>query len=901
MSRLVFYLSLLLLGGLAVPFESMAEKEIPLPEYSKAGFFEVKNSGREVFNFNVGWRFLKGKMPQAELPGFDDSKWEVVNCPHGLEWISTEASGCNNYQGEAWYRKHFTIDSTIENKVLSLYFEAVMGKCKVWIDGELVAEHFGGFLPFSVDLTGKLKAGKNHVLAVWADNSDDPDFPPGKAQDVLDFSYFGGIYRDVWLVAKNAVFVSNVNNADIVAGGGVFVRTASITDSDASINVQADIRNTSAETENVQVQLILKDMDGMVVLQSVVPVKIKSLSSARINKDLTIEQARLWSPDNPFLYRLEVLVQNKKKETIDGVATKVGVRIIDFRGQDGFFLNNKPYPGKLMGVNRHQDHAYVGNALPNMGQWLDARILKDAGCDIIRAAHYPVDPAFMDACDALGLFYIVATPGWQFWNEKPIFAQRVFNDIRNMVRRDRNHPCVLMWEPILNETWYPDDFAQKVHQIVHEEYPFQGVFTVCDAEAKGQEHFDVIYSHPFQSGFWNNKYANTPENAKKLMVDYSRETRCMFTREWGDCVDDWNSHNSPSRVSRGWGEHAQLVQVNHYANPDYIYTCWESLHQTPPQHVGGALWHSFDHQRGYHPDPFYGGIADVFRQPKYSYYLFASQRDVSEKNAPMVYIAHEMTPFSEKDVTVFTNCEEVRLIVLGHDTLVQKPAAQGLKMPHPMVVFKNGFDFMEQKSLNRQRKSSQASLIAEGLIGGKVVARYEKKPALRPAKIVLSLENEEMALEANGSDFVTVVASVTDAAGNVKRLNNSSIRFEVEGEGELLGGAENEANPRKLEWGTAPALIRSTLKPGVIKVKASLIDEGIHSPVAGELMFATVATRDSMLYSETGRTSSYHSVSSETKGTDNSELLNKLKQVEAELKIYKLKEVEAQQQEFEGK
>lgn len=144
----------------------------------------------------------------------------------------------------------------------------------------------------------------------------------------------------------------------------------------------------------------------------------------------------------------------------------------------------------------------------------------------------------------------------------------------------------------------------------------------------------MIYSHPFQYGFWDYKYDNTPENVKKMSLDYEKEDRCFFNREWGgDCVDNWNSHNSPSRVSRGWGgEHAQLVQVKHYSNPDYLYTCWEALYQAPPrQHVGGALWHSFDHQRGYHPDPFYGGIADVFRQPKYSYYLFASQRDVSDK------------------------------------------------------------------------------------------------------------------------------------------------------------------------------------------------------------------------------------------------------------------------------
>ncbi|WP_407681801.1 MULTISPECIES: glycoside hydrolase family 2 protein [Proteiniphilum] len=874
-----------------------------MPEFSKAGFFEVKDSGRDIFNFNVGWRFYKGEASQAELPGFDDSDWELVNCPHGLEWISTEASGCNNYQGEAWYRKHFTIDPSIEGKVLNLYFEAVMGKCKVWLDGELLGEHFGGYLPFSVELTGKVKAGEKHVLAVWADNSNDPDYPPGKAQDVLDFSYFGGIYRDVWLIATNHIYVSDANRARKVAGGGLFARTSSISDNEAVINVQADIRNEAKIDENVLVQLVLKSAEGEVVSRSSVPLEIGAGSSATISREIKIKGAKLWTPDDPYLYKLEVLVLNKKKQSLDGVATKVGVRIIDFRGKDGFYLNNEPYQGKLVGANRHQDHAYVGNALPNLGQWLDACILKEAGCDIVRAAHYPVDPAFMDACDALGLFYIVATPGWQFWNDKPIFAERIYEDIRNMVRRDRNHPCVLMWEPILNETWYPVDFARIVHNIVHEECPGQGVFTVCDWEARGQENFDVIYSHPFQYGFWDYKYDNTPENVKKMSLDYEKEDRCFFNREWGDCVDNWNSHNSPSRVSRGWGEHAQLVQVKHYSNPDYLYTCWEALYQAPRQHVGGALWHSFDHQRGYHPDPFYGGIADVFRQPKYSYYLFASQRDVSDKNLPMVYIAHEMTPFSEKDVTVFTNCDEVRLIVLGKDTLVQKPADLGMKMPHPVVVFKDVFDFMDMKELYRKNNAADANMIAEGLINGKVVARYLKKPALRPAKIVLTLENKGVAPEANGSDFVTVVASVTDAEGNVKRLNNSSIRFEVEGEGEILGGPESEANPRKVEWGTAPVLIRSTLKPGLIKVRASVIDEGVHTPAAGELIFETVPAKDRMIYSEEGRASASVSLSvvNVDKNNDTEDLSRKVTELETELRQYKLKEVERQQQEFEGK
>ena len=180
-----------------------------------------------------------------------------------------------------------------------------------------------------------------------------------------------------------------------------------------------------------------------------------------------------------------------------------------------------------------------------------------------------------------------------------------------------------------------------------EEYPFPSCYAAGDSRARGSEHFPVRFSHP-------------------ISTERMDSTRTYYTREWGDHVDDWNSHNSPSRVSRAWGEQPMLVQAQHYANPPYATTCYNSLYQTTPQHVGGALWHSFDHQRGYHPDPFYGGIMDMYRQPKYSYYMFMAQRpaqhrDVIAQTGPMIHIAHEMTPFSNEDVTVYSNCDEVQL------------------------------------------------------------------------------------------------------------------------------------------------------------------------------------------------------------------------------------------------
>jgi len=468
-----------------------------IPEYSKAGFLEISNSGREVFNFNVGWRFYKGALENANSVNFDDSNWELVNTPHGLELNPTEASGSINYQGEAWYRKRFTIPENIEDKNIVIHFEAVMGKSQVWLNGNLLTTHYGGYLPFSVDLTNKFIKGKKNILVVKTDNSDDPNYPPGKSQTVLDFSYFGGIYRDVWLTATNHIYITNANAVNKKAGGGVFIHYEKLSTEHVDVIVKVDIDNKLKGSQKIKATYNLKDSLGKIVATSTSLINIKSKSSNQITQTLQVKNPKLWSPKLPTLYTLEVLLFKNDTDIIDGVKQKVGIRKIEFKGKDGFYLNNKPYKGKLMGANRHQDYAYVGNALPNSGQWRDAQILKEAGCEIIRAAHYPADPAFMDACDALGIFFIVATPGWQFWNnDNPEFQEFVYQDIRNMVRRDRNHPSVILWEPILNETHYPDYFAGKVHSIVHEEYPYQGAYTACDSRAKGMEHFDVIYDHP---------------------------------------------------------------------------------------------------------------------------------------------------------------------------------------------------------------------------------------------------------------------------------------------------------------------------------------------------------------------------------------------------------------------
>lgn len=860
------------------------------PEFSTAGFFRLDNSGREVYSMNPAWRFHKGAMEGAETKEFNDKDWTVVSLPDGIEYLPTEASGCINYQGKVWYRKHFTPDAALKGKKLFLHFEAIMGKSKVFVNGKLLTEHFGGYLPVIADVTDVLDWNGDNVIAVWADNSDDPSYPPGKAQDVLDYTYFGGIYRDCWLIAHNNVFITDPNYENEVAGGGLFVAFGKVSDALAEVQLKIHVRNATKNPFSGRVEYMLLQPDGTEVARLSDKIQVKAGRATTVSDRMPVKQPMLWTPSTPTLYNLLVRVLDKEGNVIDGYRRRIGIRSIEFKGKDGFYLNGRPYGKPLIGANRHQDFAVVGNAVANSIHWRDAKKLKDVGMEIIRNAHCPQDPAFMDACDELGLFVIVNTPGWQFWNDAPEFAQRVYSDIRNVVRRDRNHPSVWLWEPILNETWYPADFAKNTRDIVDAEYPYPYCYSGSDSEARGHENFPVYFAHP----------ANMQDASKEI-----DPTKTYFTREWGDNVDDWSSHNSPSRVARNWGEQPMRVQAQHYACPYYPVTSYDVLYKQSPQHVGGCLWHSFDHQRGYHPDPFYGGLMDVFRQPKYSYYMFMAQRPAvkNDRNAgsgPMVYIAHEMTPFSGKDVTVYSNCDEVRLTFnKGGKTYTYKKDKNRPGMPSPVITFPDVYDFMMDKAFSRTQKQDDVYLLAEGLIDGKVVVTHKVVPARRPEKILLWMDNEGTDLKADGSDFVTVVAAVADKNGNIKRLNNYNIRFSIEGEGRLLGGPGVLANPVPVKWGTAPVLVQSTLKPGKIRITASVLFEGSQMPISGELEFESKPSVFPLVYDAAdaariplGSASAGQNTASKTDAEREVERLRK------ELNTLKLKEVERQQSEF---
>lgn len=858
---------------LLLPFMAMAG-EITPQEISVAGFFPLDDSGRVVYDFNNGWRYHLGDVADGASTSLDDSSWEVVSTPHTVELLPAEGSGCRNYQGKAWYRKHFVMPEDTKGKDVTLHFEAVMGKQKFYVNGREVKENFGGYLPVTISLTeAGVKPGDECVVAVMADNSDDKTFPPGKPQHSLDFAYHGGIYRDVWMIAKNPVAITDPVEAGKVAGGGVFVHFDKVSDKSAEVNIDTDLANNGRVARKVTVETSLIDPQGKLVRKVSTPVTLKAGENRSVAQKIQVKNPELWSPDSPALYRVESRVKDGKT-TIDGGATRVGIRYFHFDGDKGFFLNGKPF-GQLIGANRHQDFAYVGNAVPNSQQWRDAKRLRDAGCRIIRVAHYPQDPSFMDACDELGLFVIVATPGWQYWNKDPQFAERVHENTRTIIRRDRNHPSVLMWEPILNETRYPESFALDALQITKDEYPYPGrPIAAADMHSAGvKENYDLVYGWP-----GDDEKADAPRQN-------------IFTREFGENVDDWYAHNNDNRASRSWGERPMKVQALSLAKT------YDGLYRTTGKFIGGAQWHPFDHQRGYHPDPYWGGIYDAFRQPKYAYHMFRSQtahdleHPVSE-SGPMVYIMHEMTQFSDPDVVVFSNCDSVRLSIYdGAKSWTLPVIHEKGHMPSAPVVFKDVWDFWEARGYSYTNKNWQAvNLVAEGIVDGKVVVTQHKMPSRRSTKLRLYADWNGKPLVADGSDFIVVVAEVTDDNGNVRRLAKENIVFTVEGEGEIIGDASIHANPRAVEWGSAPVLIRSTRNPGKIKITAQVEAPGTHAPTPAELVIESVPATIPAVYKDVRSTDT--AVKADRSDSKNTPSLSE----DEKRKI--LEEVDLQQQEF---
>ncbi|MEV6008913.1 glycoside hydrolase family 2 TIM barrel-domain containing protein [Streptomyces sp. NPDC051976] len=592
-----------------------------------AGTYAVSDSPRVTWSLNQGWRFMVGDPTGAYQTSFDDSAWDQVDVPNPLALQPVDI-GPNNLQSAAWFRRRVTVPTSARGQRLLLRFEGAMQVCDVYLNGIKLGSHYGGYTPFGWDVTDSLQPGTEAVLAVRVDNTDQPLVPPGKPESGLDMLYLGGLYRDVWLIALSPVHITDPIIEGRTAGGGVFVTTPTVSQTSATVNVASDIVNKGSAKASVTVVTTLLDATGTTVATTTSTNNVAAGATTAFTATLTISNPQLWTPDTPYLYTTQVQV-TVGTQTVDQVSTRFGARTIAWSYSSGFSLNGKNL--LVNGTNRgHQEYPYVGYAAPASQQRRDALLIRQSGANFVRSAHYPPHPAFLDACDEVGLMVLNCVPGWQNWNSDPVFAQRSHDDFRTMIRRDRNHPSIILWEATLNETYSGNSpFESDQERIAQEEYPGDEMCTYGGNGTFDAKIFNV------QNAYWVRADAGSTINTSPGAA--------LLLREYGD-YEFGGEVNNTSRTTRADGPDAMLATVH---NKQSIFSSALSpgFYGSGVALAGLATWSATDYNRGLNSTTCLSGLMDLFRIPKFACYFYQSQRDPNVQQSgvdsgPMVYVAN---------------------------------------------------------------------------------------------------------------------------------------------------------------------------------------------------------------------------------------------------------------------
>ena len=392
----------------------------------------------EISSFNDGWEFALKDLnyTQIQIPHTPRIEPLVVN---------------NQWQGLHFYKKSFKITNPSIGKYF-LHFEGVMHDAKVFINSNKVTTHLGGYLPFTIDLSNYLFEGEN-TINVEVSNLHNPTIPPGKELKSLDFNFYGGIYRDVWLIRKNKIYVTDPF-VEKNSNAGWLLYFDKVSKDIATGTLRIELKNELKADTEVEVQGTLSTNQNEFYFNK--KINLEKNTKKILSIPIEIDSPQLWSTTRPTLYDLTIDVISNGL-IYDKVKDKVGIRDI-LLTEDGFFLNGKKL--FIRGTNRHQEYPYVGYAISNNANFRDALKIKNAGFDFVRLSHYPQDKSFLDACDELGLMVMNAIPGWQYFEDGQ-FMENSYQDIRDMIRRDRNHPSVVFWEVSLNESEMTEEFIKK--------------------------------------------------------------------------------------------------------------------------------------------------------------------------------------------------------------------------------------------------------------------------------------------------------------------------------------------------------------------------------------------------------------------------------------------------------
>lgn len=731
---------------------------------------------------------------KLEMVKLNEGKWEDVVLPHTP--YDEPLTVLHQWQGVCYYKRTIEIPREWEDRQLWVQFEGAMHLADIWVNGKHLMQHAGGYTPFVADLTGLLNSDGSNELLVRLDNRDNALIPPGKPLSKLDFCYYGGLYRNVSLIVKPGLYITNPILEDEKAGGGVFVTYPEVAAERAVVQIRTQVANAGNIAKNVRLRQTLYETDGLFgkakpgkqVIADVQEFILEAGEKKTITQKITVEKPRLWSPDAPHLYQVRTELSEAGR-VADQEETRIGIRHLEMSREKGFMINGQPL--RLVGSNRHMEYPYVGNALPDNAQYRDIYQIKAGGFNTVRLGHYPQASSVLDACDELGVLAIEPIPGWQFFNKAPLFTELTYRDIRLMIRRDRNHPSVVMWETILNESWPPATWKDGAIKTAHEEYPGDQCFTSGDTY--GYEGYDVSYND-WEEGF---KRPNSSKNPG-------------FIREYYDF--EFGGHYSTTRIARGHGEKALLQNAwnAQWSNNRYrAYYPWT---------MGDAVWSMYDYNRGCADNICYSGVADMFRLPKFSLEYFKNQlcpgTPLPGGNMPSsVFIANWWTPRATSDdtVIVFGNVDEVELQLNGKSIKRQRADAGPDSDYTAKADGGNCHNLSYPPFTFTGVKWQQGELRAVGYRAGTRVAEQKVQTPGQPRQ--LSVSYFESGKPAARRDLLIVYVSILDQHGTLCLEENTPVSLSVEG-GRIRGPQTYHA-----EAGIASFLVE-TYENRVLKLTA---------------------------------------------------------------------------------
>ena len=762
------------------PFKTSLVLLLSLALLSCQKTVETMHLTAQQLDYRQDWQFAKGS--EQETP--DKLVWQDISLPHTPHIEPMVVN--EQWQGIAWYRKTITTQPDWQGNKVLLRFEAAMNHAQVWLNGELLGSHLGGYLPFTFDLSDKLLFTKNNELLVKLDNRDNPTIGP-KPLKTLDFNTYGGLYRGVNIIVKSPLYISDEILANKAASGGVFVTFPQVSSVGSQVKIQTHVVNDSNESKAFTLRQRLS-FAGKAVAEVVEQQVLQAQSDLQFSQLLDVKQSKLWHPNHPDLYELNTSIE-LDGQLIESQSRKIGIREFAFNDKQQLLINGEVF--FLRGVNRHQEYPHVGYAVSPQADYRDALKIKSAGFDYVRLSHYPHSPAFMQAADELGLVLIDAILGWQYYAENSEFKEQVLRTCRDLIRRDRNYASVLAFECSLNESWMPEEFIADLHNMVKQEYP--GAFS-----AGWQQGYDM-YLQARQHRLQHYETPTVPYNVSEYGDwEYYAQNAGLNQDSWADLKED--ERTSRQLLSSGEARLLQQARNIQEAHNDNLST---------PAYADG-YWVMFDYNRGYADDLEASGIMSLYRLPKYSYYFFQSQRDpalTSDKfdAGPMVKIASEWTADSSPQVRVFSNAQQVELWLNGQLIGRQQPSINALSenLSHPPVEFDLG-------------KFSAGELSAKAFIDGVEVASDKVITPGEISQISLRIDSSGVAPAAGENDVLFVYAQLQDAVGNPVPVNGQQIDFAVKGDIEIM-------NPEAVftEQGTGAVLvgIGSTLQGASITAR----------------------------------------------------------------------------------